>query len=419
MKKSNFQAFFNIVFYFLFVLSLSATSRVVFSYPSDLEAFINFMAVLLNLSIGFFHFVAYKYSNTCKHIATVIIVLSGIISSVLAYEYSYYKFEIVLYIVIWALLLIIHLFTCRFVGEIKEHEFNIKMEDGRFEKVVVKEKIKDDTNAIGPVAVIKKAVKLIAITLAVCIVLFIGAIVVFWIDDTVAWNKIKASLSDELVSSEYYENFNINDYSHVSSNISYGDTFPNDYHIYRQFGSCSVEASYYFNEDTTRLISNSETATITYDSLWQLGNDDKFIIGIDPDFGSYWLELYIKNDADLPDENNRIIKVTTGDDKVISFTDEQNITIMNFIKEFDNSSTIVETKNWDADNEGFINNYRLYFYFENYDNMKVCCCEIIKDSTGQWHIISEGYRDGETTHKLRDLEKLPQDICDTINESLK
>lgn len=412
MKKTIVQIIFNIIFYVFFVVSLIATKSVDFSFPSDMEGFVNFMAVLLNLSIGFFHYIAYKYNNTCKHLATVMIMASGIISSGLAYENSYFKVEVVAYIVIWTLMLLLHLHTCKFVGEIKEHEFNIKMEDGRFEKVVVKEKIKDDTNTIGPVAVIKKAIKLVAITLAICFVLFVGFMIFLMIDDTVSFNEIKESLSDELVSSEYYENFNINDYTVVSSHMDYGETV-DEYKFYLG------DAIYCIDGTTTRLISNSEAPTITYDSYWQLGDDDKFIIGIDPDFGSYWLEIYMKDDADLPDENDKVIKISTDDDKVISFTDEQMATIMNFIKEFDNSSTIVETKNWDADNEGFINNYRLYFYFENYDNMKVSYCELVRDSNGQWYLISEGYMDSETTHKLEDLEKLPQDICDTINESLK
>lgn len=415
MKKSKVQKIFNIIFYVLFLISLFATSSAkssfILSYD-DFEGVINLIAIPLNISIGFFHFIAYKYSNTCKHFTTAVIVISGIVSFGLAYENSYFKVETVAYIVIWTLMLLLHLHTCKFVGEIKTHEFNVKMEDGRYEKVVVKEKIKDDTNAIGPVDVIKKAVKLVAIIFAVCFVVLIGFIIFFMVDDTISFEELKESLSDELVSSEYYENFNINDYTVVSSHLDYGEAV-DEYSLYLG------DVIYCIDGTPTRLISNSETATITYDSLWQLGDDDKFIIGINPDFGSYWLEIYMKDDADLPDENDKVIKISTDDDKVISFTDEQMATIMNIVKEFDNTETIVETENWDTNNSEFINTYRLYFYFENYDNMKVSYCELVRDNNGQWYLISEGYMDSETTHKLEDLEKLPQDICDTINESLK
>ncbi len=410
MKKSNFQAFFNIVFYFLFVLSLSATKSVDFSFPSDMEGFVNFMAVLLNLSIGFFHYIAYKYNNTCKHLATVMIVASGIISSGLAYENSYFKVEVVAYIVIWALLLIIHLFTCRFVGEIKEHEFNIKMEDGRYEKVTIKEKIPNKSNQIDVKTITKKLLKLILVLFLVFVLLVISFMILCVVDSELDYREEVNALPTEIVSQEYFAEFDSSNYIRLDWDS-----------LYIEKDNCyyNNEGEYIVISEPTRMI--SETGKVERNTYWQLGNNKNFITNlVDEDWGDYTRAYYMHKDCVFPDENNKIIKVTTRHNDEFKFTEKQIDYIKNLIKNFDND-LITKTENeFLKENSFLLDDCDLVFCFEDFDDIRLTCCSVVKDKNGQWYLYNDYYHDEyDKEFIFNDLEKLPQDICDTINESLK
>ncbi len=418
MKKTLLQKISNILFYIIFIFSWYIVSICTFSRWEECSTLLNFILYALLFLTGFFHHIAYKY-NSFKTLSNVILALYGIISVVFAvlnsdslersnwYVSDIFNFFLVAFA--FALLLLFHLVSSgKFDGEIRIHEFNVKMEDGRYEKVTVKEKIPDTTNQIDTKTVIKKLLKTILILFLVFVICIFGFIIFLMVDDGDFKEEV-TSLPTELVSKEYYDEFNAGDY------------------IRLEWDSLTIEKEQcYYNNDgeyivvsePTRMISESGKATES--TYWQMGDNKNFIMNlVDEDFGNYTRAYYINKNCVYPDETAQIIKIVTQYDEELNFSEKQIEYIKNSVKNFDSDLTEKDKVDW-IDEYGYLDDYGLVFCFEGFDDIRLTCCSIVKDKSGQWYLYKD-YNKSYYNEKVifYDLEKLPQDICDTINESLK
>ena len=213
MKKTWLQTIFNILFYIIFIFSWYIVSNYAFSPWEDFSTLLNFIMYALLFLTGFFHHIAYKY-NSYKTLSNVILVLYGIISITFTIiNTNYWHLTEFVSIITFGLLLLFQLVSFgKFDGEIKIHEFNIKMEDGRYEKVTVKEKIANSTNQIDAKTVIKKLLKTILILFLGFVLWLFGLGILFIVDSERDYKEEVKSLPTELVSKEYLNEFNAGDY---------------------------------------------------------------------------------------------------------------------------------------------------------------------------------------------------------------
>lgn len=410
MKKSWLQKIINILFYIIFVFTWYMVSNYAFSPWEDYSTLLNFIMYALLFLTGFFHHIAYKYSSF-KTLSNVILALFGIVSITFTIINTHYwhTTEIVA-IITFVLLLLFHLVSCgKFDGEIKLHEFNVKMEDGRYEKVTIKEKIPDNNNSnkIDAKTVLKKLLKTIVILFLLLVISFFGLLIFVMVDDG-NFDEMVKELPTELVSKEYFDEFNLSDYVRLewdSLTIKKEQCYYNN------------DAEYIVISEPTRMISESGEATES--TYWQMGDNKNFITKlVDEDFGNYTRAYYMNKNCTFPDETNKIIKVVTCSGKEFKFSEKQIKYIKNLIKNFDNDLIEKDKIDW-IDERGYLDDYDLIFCFEGFDDIRLTCCSIVKDKNGQWYLYNDAYSYSSEEIKFYDLEKLPQDICDTINESLK
>lgn len=410
MKKTWLQKIINILFYIIFVFTWYMVSNYAFSPWEDYSTLLNFIMYALLFLTGFFHHIAYKYSSF-KTLSNVILALFGIVSITFTIINTHYwhTTEIVA-IITFVLLLLFHLVSCgKFDGEIKLHEFNIKMEDGRYEKVTIKEKIPDNNNSnkIDAKTVLKKLLKTILILFLLLVISFFGLLIFVMVDDG-NFDEMVKELPTELVSKEYFDEFNLSDYVRLewdSLTIKKEQCYYNN------------DAEYIVISEPTRMISESGEATES--TYWQMGDNKNFITKlVDEDFGNYTRAYYMNKNCTFPDETNKIIKVVTCSGKEFKFSEKQIKYIKNLIKNFDNDLIEKDKIDW-IDERGYLDDYDLIFCFEGFDDIRLTCCSIVKDKNGQWYLYNDAYSYSSEEIKFYDLEKLPQDICDTINESLK
>ena len=367
------------------------------------------MYALLFLT-GFFHHIAYKYSSF-KTLSNVILALFGIISITFTIINNYYwHIEETIVVIAIVLLALFHLVSCgNFDGEVKIHEFNVKMEDGRYEKVTVKEKIPDNNNPnkIDAKTVLKKLLKTFLVLFLLLVISFFGLLIFVMVDDG-NFDEMVKELPTELVSQEYLNEFNASDYVRLewdSLTIKKEQCYYNN------------DAEYIIISEPTRMI--SETGEVNYNTYWQMGNSTNVIMNlVDEDFGNYTRAYYINKNCVFPDETAQIIKIVTQYDKELNFSEKQIEYIKNSVKNFDSDLTEKDKVDW-IDEYGYLDDYGLVFCFEGFDDIRLTCCSIVKDKNGQWYLYNDAYYYSSEEIKFYDLEKLPQDICDTINESLE
>ena len=419
MKKTLLQKISNILFYITFIFSWYMASICNFSPFDDCSTLLNFLLYAVLFLSGFFHHISYKY-NSARNLSTTLIIAFGIISTVFylinstlfttgkAYETDiFHLFQLA---VSFALLLGFHLIACgKFDGEIRIHEFDVKMEDDRYEKVTIKEKIPNKSNQIDAKTIIKKLLKAILILFLVFVLLVISFMILCVVDSERDYKEEVNALPAEIVSQEYFAEFDSSDY------------------IRLDWDSLDIEKDHcYYNNDgvyivisePTRMISESGEAN--HNTYWQLGNNKNFITKlVDEDWGNYTRAYYMHKDCVFPNENNKIIKVTTRHNKEFKFTEKQIDYIKNLIKNFDDD-LITKPENEFLNENGFLDDYDLVFCFEGFDDIRLTCCSVVRDRNGQWYLYNDYYHDRYDQEVIfNDLEKLPQDICDAINESLK
>ena len=416
MKKTWLQKILNVLFYIAFIFSWYMVYNYAYSPWKECGTLLTFIVYALLFLTGFFHHIAYKYSSF-KTLSNVILVLFGIISITFTIINTHYwhTAEIVA-VIIFVLLLLFHLISCgKYDGEIKLHEFNVKMEDGRYEKVTVKERIPDNNNPnkIGAKTVIKKLIKTILIVVLIPMTFLVLWGILIIVDSESNLIKNINSLPTEIVSQEYLDEFNLNDYVRTDFGSRYlGLTLKR--------GQCYYgnDVEYIFASEPTRIISDSNKAD--ENTYWQMGNNKNLIMNlVDEDWGSYSRAYYLNKNCVFPNENNKIIKVIAEFDKELKFSKKQLNYIENSIKNFDNDVISKDKNDWLNEYES-LDDYALVFCFEGFDDIYLTCCSIIKDKNGQWYLYNNtSYPYYSEEIKFYDLEKLPQDICDTINESLK
>lgn len=409
MKKTLLQKISNILFYIIFIFSWYIVSNYAFSPWEDFSTLLNFIMYALLFLTGFFHHIAYKYSSF-KTLSNVILALFGIISITFTIiNTNYWHATEIVSIITFVLLLLSHLVSFgKFDGEIKIHEFNVKMEDGRYEKVTVKEKIPNRSNQIDAKTIIKKLLISFLVLFLVFIFSVISFIIICIVDSERDYREEVKSLPTELVSKEYLDEFNAGDYVRLewdSLNIEKEQCYYNN------------DAEYIVVSEPTRMISESGKAN--HNTYWQLGNNNNFIMKlVDEDFGNYTRAYYINKNCVFPDENDKIIKVIAEYDKELKFSEKQLNYIENLVKNFDDD-LISRDKNEFLNNMYRFDHYELVFCFEDFEDVCLTCCSIVKDKSGQWYLYKDFHYGKQETISFYDLEKLPQDICDTINESLK
>lgn len=414
MKKTWLQKIINILFYIAFVFTWYMASNYAFSPWVDYSTLLNFIMYALLFLTGFFHHIAYKYSSF-KTLSNIILALFGVISITFTIiNTNYWYIENTIAIITFVLLLLFHLVSCgKFDGEIKIHEFNVKMEDGRYEKVTVKEKIpdKNNPNKIDGKTVMKKLIKTILIAVLIPLTLLVLWGILCIVDSELNLKENINSLPTETVSQEYLAEFDMNDYVRTDFDSRYlGLTLKNGRYYYGD------NAEYIFASEPTRIISDSNKAD--ENTYWQMGNNKNLIMNlVDEDWGSYSRAYYLNKNCVFPDENNKIVKVIAEFDKELKFNEKQLEYIKNSIKNFDNDFISKDENDW-LDEYEMLDDYALVFCFEDFDDIYLTCCSIVKDKNGQWYLYNDYYRYYEEI-RFSDFEKLPQDICDTINESLK
>lgn len=407
MKKTFLQELTNILFHITLIGScyLALCNR--FAPWEDFATLLNILMFALIFFSGFFHHISYK-CNSFRTLSTIILILRGITD--VAFSIINENGWEIIGIVVSVILLILHLISSgKFDGEIKIHEFNIKMEDGRYEKVTVKEKIPNSTNQIDVKTIIKKLLISFLVLFIVFVLSVIGFIIICMVDSERDYKEEVKSLPTELVSKEYLNEFNAGDYVRL------------------EWDSLTIERKQcYYNNDVeyivvsepTRMISESDE--VNHNTYWQMGDNKNFIMNlVDEDFGNYTRAYYINKNCIFPDEDDKIVKIITRFDKEFKFSEKQIKYIENLIKNFDNDLIEKDKIDW-IDERGYLDDYELVFCFEGFDDIRLTCCSIVKDNNGQWYLCNDA-----TNHFyyekviFSDLEKLPQDICDTINESLK
>ncbi|MBQ8767508.1 MAG: hypothetical protein IJZ16_11985 [Clostridia bacterium] len=410
MKKSCLQKLSNIIFHFLLIFSCYIALCSEFAPWDDYATLLNTLSYALIFLSGFFHHISYKY-NSLWILSTIILVLRGII----AITFSIInEGMLIVEIIVFAILLILHLVSYgKFDGEIKIHEFDVKTEDGRYVKVTFKEKIKNNSSSLDVKTVLKEFLISILILFLVLVFLLIAWIVLCAVDSEMDfWEEVN-SLPDELVSQEYLDEFHLYDYEreYLSGRYLLGISFWEEDCYYNN------DAEYIIVSEPTRIISDSNK--VNKNTYWQIGDNKNFIMNlVDEDWGNYERAYYINKNCVFPNETNKIVKVIAEYDKEIKFSEEQINYIEKLVKDFDDDVINKDKKEFLNDNE-YLNDYALVFCFEGFDDIRLACCSIVKDINGQWYLYKDFHYGREETINFYDLEKLPQDICDTINKSLK
>ncbi len=404
MERTLLQKISNISFYFLLIVSCYLASCSTFARWDDYATLLNFTRYALIFFSGFFHHISYKY-KTLWILSTIILVLHGITAVIFSVVN---EAMLIVEIIAFVILLTVHFLSRgKFDGEIKIHEFDVKREDGKYVKVSFKEKIPDKSVGIDLKTIAKEFLKTVLIVFVILVILFFAFVIFFIFDDGDFKEEVK-DLPTEMVSQEYLAEFNSSDYVRLewdSLNIEKDNCYYNN------------DAEYIVVSEPTRMISKSGKATES--TYWQMGDNKNFIMKlVDEDFGNWTRAYYMHKDCALPNENDKIIKVTTRQDKEFKFSESQVNYIENLVKNFDDDLTVKPETEFLNEN-GFLDDYDLVFCFEDFDDIRLTCCSVVEDKNGQWYLYQEsyyGYNNGEEI-KLYDLEELPQDICDAINES--
>ena len=404
MKKSCLQKLSNIFFYILLIISCYIASCSEFAPWEDYASLLNTLSYALIFLSVFFHHISYKY-NSLWILSTIILVLRGITGIIFAVTN---EGMLVIEIVVFIILLILHLVSYgKFDGEIKIHEFDVKTENGKYVKVRFKEKIKNNTSSVDAKTILKEFFISLLILFIVLVFLLLAWLVLCTVDSERDYREELKRLPNELVSQEYLAGFSSSDYIRLewdSLNIEKDKCYYNN------------DAEYIVVSEPTRMISESGKATES--TYWQMGNNKNFITKlVDEDFGNWTRAYYMHKDCVLPNENNNIIKVTTRHNEEFKFSEKQIGYIENLIKNFDDDLTVKPETEFLNEN-GFLDDYALVFCFEGFDDIRLTCCNIVKDKNGQWYFYKDYYQ-YERGVRFYDLEKLPKDICDTINKSLK
>ncbi len=407
MKKTFLQKLTNILFHITLIGSCYIALCNRFAPWEDFATLLNILMFALIFFSGFFHYISYKY-NSLRTLSTIILILR-LVTDVAFSIINENGLEIIGFVV-FVILLILHLISSgKFNGEIKIHEFNVKMEDGRYEKVTVKEKIPNSTNQIDVKTIIKKLLISFFVLFLVFVFSVIGFIIICIVDSERDFKEEVKELPIELVSKEYLNEFNASDYERLewdSLTIEKEQCYYNN------------DAEYIIVSKPTRMI--SETGEVNYNTYWQMGDNKNFITKlVDEDFGNYTRAYYINKNCDFPDEDDKIVKIVTHSDKELKFSEKQIRYIENLIKNFDNDLIEKDKIDW-IDVRGYLDDYDLVFCFEGFDDIRLTCCSIVKDNNGQWYLYKDNFFSYYSEKiSFYDLEKLPQDICDTVNESLK
>ncbi len=402
MKKSCSQKLSNIFFHILLIVSCYIASCSQFAPWDDYASLLNTLSYALIFLSGFFHHISYKY-NSLWFLSTIILILCGITGIIYA---VINEGMLVIEIVVFVILLILHLVSYgKFDGEIKIHEFDVKTENGKYVKVSFKEKIPNSSVGIDVKTILKEFLISILILFIVLVFLAVAWMVLVVVESKTDYKKELKDLPTEIVSQEYFAEFDSSDYIRLEWDS-----------LYIEKDNCyyNNDGEYIVVSEPTRMI--SETGKATEGTYWQIGDNKNFITKlVDEDFGNYTRAYYMRKDCVLPNENNKIIKVTTRHDGEFNFSEKQIGYIKNLIKNFDND-LIVKPETDFLNENGFLDGYDLVFCFEGFDDIRLTCCSIVKDKNGQWCFYKDYYQyNGEV--RFYDLEELPQDICDAINES--
>ncbi len=405
MKKTGLQKISNILFHILLIGSCYIVLCNRFAPWEDFGSLLNGLMYALIFFSGFFHHISYKH-NSLRILSTTIIILRGITDFIFAII-SENGWEIIGFVV-FAILLILHIVSCgKFDGETKIHEFNVKTEDGRYEKVTFKEKIPNTANQIDAKTIIKKLLISLLVLFLVFVLSIIGWMILCFVDGEKDFKEEIKTLPTEIVSQEYFAEFNSSDYIRIEWDS-----------LYIEKDNCyyNNDGEYIVVSEPTRMI--SETGKATEGTYWQMGDNKNFIMKlVDEDFGNYTRAYYINKNCEFPDEDDKIVKVVTYSGKQFKFSEKQLAYIEDLIKNF-NDDTIEKDKKDLLDERGNLVDYELVFCFEGFDDIRLTCSNIVKDKNGQWYLYHDYYYFYEKV-RFTDLEKLPQDICDVINESLK
>ncbi len=409
MKKSRLQKLSNLFFHILLIISCYIASCSEFAPWDDYASLLNTLSYALIFLSGFFHHISYKH-NSLWILSTIILVLRGITGIIFSIVN---EGMLVIEIIVFVILLILHLVSYgKFDGEIKIHEFDVKSEDGRYVKVRFKEKIKNNSSSVDAKTVLKEFLISILILFLVLVFLLIAWIVLCIVDSEIDFWKEVNSLPDEVVSQEYLGEFHLYDYQRVDAGESNLGLVFREQQCY-----CGKSGEYIIVSEPTRIISDSNK--VKKDTYWQIGDNENFIMNlVDEDFGNYERAYYINKNCVLPNGNDKVVKIITEFDKELKFSEEQLSYIENSVKYFD-YDVISKDENEFLNDEGYLYTISLVFCFEGFDDIYLTCSNIVKDINGQWYLFKDYHYGKQETIDFYDLEKLPQDICDTINESLK
>ncbi len=409
MKKSFIQEITNIFFHILLIISCYIASCSEFAPWDDYASLLNTLSYALIFLSGFFHHISYKY-NSLWVLSTIILILRGITGIFFSIVN---EGMLVIEIIVFVILLILHLVSYgKFDGEIKIHEFDVKSENGRYVKVRFKEKIKNNSRSVDAKTVLKEFFISILILFLVLVFLLVAWIVLCAVDSEIDYRQEIKTLPDELVSQEYLDEFRLYDYERVSAGVgNLGISF------WKAQCYCGKDGEYIVSSEPTRIISDSNR--VKKDTYWQIGDNKNFIMNlVDEDWGNYERAYYINKDCVLPNGNNKVVKVITESGKEFKFSEEQLNYIENSVQYFD-ADLISKDENEFLNDEEYLDDIALVFCFEGFDDIYLTCCSIVKDINGQWYLFKDYHYGKQETIDFYDLEKLPQDICDTINESLK
>lgn len=387
MKKTVLQEIFNILFHIILIVSIYMWFCSLFPRWEDFATLLNTLSFSLIFFSGFFHHISYKY-DSLREISTVILILHGITSAIFAVISD--NGWVIIEIFVFAVLLILHFVSCgKFSGEIKIHEFSVKMEDGRYEQVTIKEKIPNSSNQIDVKTIIKKLVKSIFVLfLVLSISLFILGIIIV-IDDVKTIDELKnyyrGSLPTEMASEELSEE--------IIDNIE----SENEIYVY-------LDPRWHadVNLASQRLVSQSDT-----DDYWIINDNPNLIYHL---FYDSWdnvadEHIYIKNDYKYVDpETAKVTKICFGNAD-IDLSEHQ----INEIRDFIMGHNYDENKTQYYDKEYYEDEIELfiYWYFEGEDTLYYRCGELVKTKDGKYHL--------RAAPSYYTVYTLPDEICEKLD----
>ena len=409
MKRTLLQKISNISFYILLIVSCYIASCYTFARWDDYATLLNFIRYALIFFSGFFHHISYKYKSLWI-LSTIILVLHGITAVIFSVVN---EAMLIVEIIAFVILLTVHFLSRgKFDGEIKIHEFDVKREDGKYVKVSFEEKIPKHSNGIDAKIVFKEFLISILILLLVLIFFAVAWMVFFIVDSEIDYWEEVNSLPDELVSQEYLDEFDLNDYERVYADVGrFGLSF------WKERSYCGKDGEYIIISEPTRMI--SETGKVAESTYWQIGDNKNFIMNlVDEDFGNWTRAYYMHKDCVLPNGDNKIVKVMTKSGKDFKFSEEQLNNIENLVKYFD-YDTMSRDEDEFLNDEEYLDDIALVFCFDGFDDIYFTCCSLAQDNNGQWYLFKDFHYSSKETIVFYDLVKLPQDICDVINESFK